>query len=159
MLESEQAIPVSCPSTAWIMLNNLSKSMSIDITFASGAWSDWGRPGSKLGQKARVSPYKNNAPLKPLSGTSLIPKPFITDNAYSSVLKQEIISYDDTFPSDYLIPSYLYFPKCLGACCRGGCLTCSCSQEHIGFLFVIICSQELLLLCMKQPDYITLQRR
>lgn len=27
MLESEQAIPVPCPSTARIMLNNLSKSM------------------------------------------------------------------------------------------------------------------------------------
>lgn len=68
----------------------------------------------------------------------------------------KIFSYD-ILHSDF-ISRYLHFPQCLGACCRGGCLSCSSSQEDIGLLLVIVCSQEFLLLCMKQSHHITLER-
>lgn len=50
----------------------------------------------------------------------------------------------------------LYFPQSFAAGSGSGRLPAGCSKKNILVLPVVVTSEELLLLCMEQPDYITL---
>lgn len=54
------------------------------------------------------------------------------------------------------VPTNLYFPECLAAGGRCGRLAACCSQEHILLLSVVVTREELFLLCMEQPNNISL---